>query len=109
MPRKSEEQSELAREFATQMQAVGIEPAACEHVFAPPRRWRFDYAWPDLKLAVELDGFGHHKLNRYLGDVEKGNAAILLGWRVLHVTTAMVHDGTGIALLERALEGSQDD
>ena len=27
-----------------------------ELVFAPPRKWRFDFAWPEHLVAVEIDG-----------------------------------------------------
>ncbi len=55
-----------------------------EHVFHPKRGWRFDFAWPELKLAVELDGRGRHQtVKGTRGDCEKLNAAVILGWRVL--------------------------
>ena len=94
----------LQAHWEFQLRAVGIDPPAREHRFHPTRNWRFDYAWPDLQLAVELQGFGHHQLNRYFSDVEKFNAAMLAGWHIYLVTTAMVHNGTGLALVEQALE-----
>ena len=27
-----------------------------EYIFAHPRKFRFDFAWPSLKIAVEIDG-----------------------------------------------------
>jgi len=27
-----------------------------EFVFAPPRRWRFDFAWPAFRIALEVEG-----------------------------------------------------
>ena len=65
---------------------------AREYVFAPPRRWRFDFAWPDRLVAVELDGGlfvggGHQRGRRFAGDAAKQNAAVLAGWRVLRYTT----------------------
>lgn len=67
-----------------------------ELAFHPERKWRFDFAWPDAKLALELEGMGRHQ--RFLGyqeDCAKYNAAVLLGWRVLRVMSAdkaHVHD-----------------
>jgi len=62
-----------------------------EYRFHPVRRWRFDYAMPEVKVAVEIDGgvfvCGRH--SRGIGqvrDMEKMNAAAELGWRVLHFT-----------------------
>ena len=96
-----------------QLVAAGIAPPVLEYRFAPPRRWRFDLAWPSRWLAVELDGgtfvTGRHTRGvGYRRDCEKRNEAVLLGWRVLHVTPEMVSNGEAITLLEQAwarLEG----
>ena len=62
-----------------------------EYRFHPERLWRLDFAWPELKLAVELDGRGkaggmgaHQSITGQRRDSENGNAAVLLWWRVLH-------------------------
>ncbi len=62
-----------------------------ELTFAKPRRWRFDFAWPDKMLAVEIEGGtwsrgGHNRGGVYQSNCDKYNAAILLGWRVLRFT-----------------------
>lgn len=59
-----------------------------QHKFHPQRKWRFDFSWPDLLLAVELNGasFGGGRHNRgaeQAKDYEKMRHAIKLGWRVL--------------------------
>lgn len=69
-----------------------------EYRFAPPRRWRFDYAWPALLVALEIEGGvwtgGRHTRGAgYSRDCEKYTEAALRGWRVLRVTTDMVRDG----------------
>ncbi|HUU23465.1 MAG TPA: DUF559 domain-containing protein [Phycisphaerae bacterium] len=63
-----------------------------QHRFAPPRRWRFDFAWPAQKVAVEIEGGtfvrGRHTRGAgFQGDCEKYNAAVSLGWRVLRYTS----------------------
>ncbi len=83
-------------------------PPLREYRFAPPRRWRFDLAWPPRWLAVEVEGgtwsAGRHtRAAGYRADVEKYNAAALAGWTVLRVTADMVRDGTGAALVAAAL------
>ena len=63
-----------------------------EYRFAPPRRWRFDCAWPALGVAVEIEGVvfsgkGRHQTAKGLeADCEKYNTATLLGWRLLRFT-----------------------
>ena len=59
--------------------------------FHPKRKWRFDYAWRDLKIAIEVEGVTpgggrHQRMIGYEGDCTKYNAAQLLGWIVLRFT-----------------------
>ena len=84
-------------------------PPILEHRFAPPRRWRFDLAWPSLRLALEIEGGtwtgGRHVRGKgYERDCDKYNAAALAGWTVLRATTAMLRDGRALALLQQALK-----
>ena len=63
-----------------------------EHVFHWTRKWRFDYAIPELKVAVEIDGavwnYGrHNRPEGYINDMEKLNTAASMGWLVLRITT----------------------
>jgi very-short-patch-repair endonuclease len=62
-----------------------------EYRFHRSRRWRFDYAIPHLRLAIEIDGgvwhYGrHNRPQGYLSDMEKFNAAAALGWVVMKFT-----------------------
>lgn len=59
-----------------------------EYKFYSKRRWRFDFAWPEIKLAVEVQGGiyvnGRHARGAALEqEYEKLNAAQILGWTVL--------------------------
>lgn len=56
-----------------------------EHRFHATRRWRFDFAFPSQKLAIEIDGRGRHQtVAGVRSDCEKHNEATRMGWRVLH-------------------------
>lgn len=62
-----------------------------EFLFHPTRKWRFDYAIPEYKIALEVEGGvwtrGRHiRPQGFLGDIEKYNAGTLLGWRIFRVT-----------------------
>lgn len=62
-----------------------------EHRFHPTRKWRFDFAIVEKKIAVEYEGLmsdksGHTTITGYSGDCEKYNAAAVLGWKVLRYT-----------------------
>jgi len=60
-----------------------------EYRFAPPRRFRFDFALPKQKIAIEVEGgsfmkFGRHGWGKgFQSDCEKYNLAVILGWKVL--------------------------
>ena len=54
-----------------------------EYRFHPDRLWRFDFAFPSVKLAVEVDGQRHRTFAGIRSDCEKLNEAARLGWRVL--------------------------
>ena len=73
-------------------QAFGLQEPVTEHRFHPVCKWRFDYAWPASRMAVEVEGIfysagqgkSRHQTGKgYSADMEKYNAAIELGWRVL--------------------------
>jgi len=98
--------SDGERALAFQVRAVGLPEPEVEYRFAPPRRWRFDLCWPEVRLAVEVEGgtwtFGRHvRGSGYERDLEKYNAAALLGYTVVRVTTTMVDDGRALAAVER--------
>ena len=58
----------------------------------PVRKWRFDYAFPKLKVAIEIDGAvwklgRHNRPKGYIADMEKLNTAASMGWLVLRFST----------------------
>ena len=82
---------DLEGEFAGVMHMLGVPEPERQYRFHETRRWRADFAWPDAGLLVEIDGETahlHHKQATL--DAEKGNAAVLRGYRVLHFTGHMV-------------------
>lgn len=95
------------------MYAKGTPVPTPEYKFHPTRRWRFDFAWPDHKLAVEIEGGtfkrGGGRHNRGLGhhaDCDKYNAAAIAGWMVLRYTSKHLKDNPGkvIAEIKNSLE-----
>ena len=49
-------QSELERSLETQFVWIGLSGYEREFKFHPTRKWRFDYAFPDRKIAIEIEG-----------------------------------------------------
>jgi very-short-patch-repair endonuclease len=102
------EQSQHERLFDCQVRALKLPQPVYEFRFMPPRRFRFDFAWPDNKVAVEVEGGiwngGRHvRGNGYENDCKKYSEAAILGWKVIRATGKMIKDGTAIELLKRAL------
>ena len=118
-PRKVNGHEEL---FASQCRQFQLPPFEQQHLFAKAamqRNWRFDFAWREYKVAVEIEGLiptnlwratldgpspverggviinvvkcerllvvlgRHATIGGIKGDMEKYNAAALLGWSVL--------------------------
>lgn len=90
-----------------QCKALKLEPPTREFRFHPTRRWRFDLAWPELKIACEVEGVlfwkqGRHQTGKgYTNDCEKYAEALVLGWKVLRVTPKQVKNGQAIGWLEQ--------
>lgn len=85
-----------------------------EHVFHPTRKWRFDAAYVEEKIAIEIEGgtgwkrdggkSRHLTPSGFREDVEKYNSAAILGWCLIRLTPAMLRDGTAIEAIGRALK-----
>ncbi|HXG71313.1 MAG TPA: hypothetical protein VNJ04_11975 [Gemmatimonadaceae bacterium] len=94
--------------LALQCTLAGLPAPVPEFRFHPTRRWRFDLAWPDKFIAIEVDGSvysgGRHVRGKgYEADCEKLNEALLLGWRVLRCSTGQVTSGLALGFVERML------
>jgi hypothetical protein len=88
-------------------QEHGIEPVL-EYKFHDKRKWRFDFAWPEHKLALECQGAiftnGRHTRGAaLLKEHEKLNEAARLGWRVMFTTPTNLCMGETIEMLKDAL------
>jgi very-short-patch-repair endonuclease len=90
------------------LRAENLPLPAREFCFHPIRRWRFDFAYPDRKIAIECEGGiwtngAHSRGKHFTSDCEKYNAAALMGWRLLRFTTDMVNKGIAVATIKEAL------
>jgi very-short-patch-repair endonuclease len=94
--------------LAFQLAAVPIRGCVLQHRWHPVRKWRFDLAWPERKLAVEVDGGlyirgAHSRGADREADMEKDAEAMCLGWRVLRVSPRHVKDLRALQWIERIL------
>lgn len=104
----AEQGSDGERVLETQLRQTGATGWVRELQFDEARRWRFDFAWPDVSLAVEVEGGTwsagrHSRGSGFEADCTKYAEAVIRGWSVIRVTTDMVDDGRAIALIGRAL------
>jgi very-short-patch-repair endonuclease len=82
--------------FALHCRVEELQPVR-EYVFHSTRKWRFDFAFVEQKIAIEVEGRGRHQSDGgFAKDAEKYNAAAKLGWRVLRYTPAMVYRADAI-------------
>ena len=70
--------------------------------------WRFDFAWPDSKIAVEVEGGGwsngrHTRGKGFSDDLEKYNAAMLNGWTVYRCDSDLIKSGKALITIEKLL------
>lgn len=101
--------------LAAQIEVLELPAPEREYVFARPRKWRFDFAWPAIDLACEVEGItwfgGRERLGRHQtarginADCEKYAEALLRGWRVLRVTQLMIESGYAARALVRLHHG----
>jgi len=114
--------SKLEETLALHIKGLKLKEPVRELKFHPTRRWRFDFAWPELMIAAEVEGGteSHGQRRRikgklctlksrhltpkgYENDCEKYNEAAMLGWHILKFTGKAVNSGKAIAIIERAL------
>lgn len=102
--------SALEESFALVCRAHHFPAYVREHRFAPPRRWRLDFAWPELLIGIEIEGGiytpGHHHANgkQIELDHEKRNAATAAGWAILYFGPAAIRRADYVPLLNDLIQ-----
>jgi hypothetical protein len=85
---------ELEDNLFAEFKLYGLPTPERQYIFHPTRKWRLDFAWPDRRIAVEVNGGiymnknnptnpGGHNRGAYMElSYEKINEAQRLGWKV---------------------------
>lgn len=94
--------------FERLLRSIGLPAPVREHRFHAVRRWRFDYAWPLERVALEVEGGvwtgGRHTRGAgFVADIEKYNCATVEGWRVVRVVPSKLCASTTLGMLEQLL------
>ena len=100
--------SELEMMLVTRLERAGLPTGVGQHPVVTGRQFRFDRAWPEHMVAVEVQGGvwtngAHSRGSGVQRDCLKLSMAAAIGWRVLPVTREMIEDGTAIELISQAL------
>ena len=107
-PRSAAAMLDYGETLLIQLQLAGLPEPQREFLFHRKRKWRFDLAWPELLIAVEVEGGiwvgGRHVRGEgYEADCEKYNEAQLAGWMVLRFTPGMIKKGKAGGVIEMAI------
>ena len=99
--------SAIEETFALHCKAHALTPER-EYMFAKPRKWRFDFAFPEQKIAVECEGGvftngRHTRGSGFVKDAEKYNMAAALGWFVFRFDGGAVKRGEAIDFMLKVL------
>lgn len=103
---KARRDSAIEAMFALHLRACQFPPWVRNHVFYPGRKFELDFAWPDRKFAVEVDGEVHRIKERFHADVEKHALAFLSGWAVLRVDGRSIRNGAAVQWAAQHLQVS---
>ena len=101
----------MSNVFVLSCPAFGIPKPILEHRFDLKRRFRFDIAWLDKKVALEVEGGiyrkgggAHSGITAQLRDIEKYNLATVQGWRVLRVEPKNLLKTETFEMVKKCLE-----
>lgn len=80
-----------------------------EYRFHGTRKWRFDYAWPSWRVALEVEGGvwtggAHGRGTGISRDIEKYNHAAAMGWLLLRCVPRDLNNSETLAFVRAALE-----
>lgn len=101
--KRQAERSRLEVMMEQQLSAAGIKDYVTQHIPLAPRRWRLDFAWPQLKVAIEVQGMVHRIKGKFKRDIEKRAELMLAGWEVLEVDGESINDGMAIYWAKKLL------
>lgn len=106
--------SKLELKAATVLNKAGIKNFEEEYRFCE-RKWRFDFAFVEEKIALEIEGGiwkgsvgGHTSGTGYTKDCEKYNTATVMGWKILRIVDSQISSGQMINWV-RDLLGYSDE
>ncbi len=106
---KKAKTGELEATMLSQIAAARLLPCSPQYVFHPKRMWRFDFAWPDIRFALEVNGGifvrgGHSRGAGQEKDMEKIAEAAILGWTTIAVSSNQIKSGEALRWVEAIVQ-----
>ncbi len=95
--------SHLEIKFQHQLMLSGLPMPVEEFYPLADRNFRIDFAYPEQKLAIEIDGAVHRIKGRFHSDLEKHALLLLAGWRVLRVGSEQIKSGIAMGWIKELL------
>ena len=101
--------SKLEEEMLRLINEASLPAPVQEYKAIEGRRFRWDFAWPDARILLEVQGGtwmargGHNSGSGVSRDCEKANLANLDGWNCLAVTRDHIKSGEAIQWVTTAL------
>ncbi len=95
-------------DIPTQCKIMGLPIPVREFKFHPSRRWRVDYFFKEIGLAIEIEGGawtrGRHTRGKgFEADMLKYNNLTLLGYRLLRFTPQQERNGDAIEVIRQLI------
>ena len=101
-------ESALEVKFARVLRRSDLPPPVPQHEVLVDGRpiARIDFAYPDARLAIEIDGYEFHQGRaRWQHDLTRRSRLATLGWRVLHFTASDLREPAAVvAAISAALQ-----
>ena len=84
LPSENPLDNDFEERFRELVRRAGLPQPAAQYRFSA---YKLDFAWPELRIAVETDGWATHGRRQGFEDDRARDAVLLAaGWRVLRVT-----------------------
>jgi hypothetical protein len=104
----NKKRNEAAHKYLQDLSLLGVPDPTPEYMFHDHRRWRFDWAWPSVLVAVEYEGGiytgGRHTRGEgFEEDCIKYNTATASGWSILRITHRLAMNGQAATFTEALL------
>jgi len=100
--------------FQCYCRECGLEVPVTEYRFHDVRRFRFDFAWPEYKVALEVEGGvwsrgAHGRGSGIVRDIEKYNLATTMCWRIIRVQPNDLCMETTIKMIKETIKCQKEN